>query len=59
MMKNGFALEKGKSYCNIAFPVERGGEVFGLSFYQLSAADSRIPNLIVQCSLLRNELEKG
>ena len=59
MMKSGFALEKGKSSCNIAFPVERGGEIFGLSFYQLSATDSRIPNLIVQCSLLRNELEKG
>ena len=59
MMKNGFALEKGKKFCNIAFPVERGGEVFGLSFYELSAADPRIPKLIVQCSLLRTELEEG
>jgi len=58
MMKNGFALEKGQSNCNIAFPVERGGEIFGLSFYSISSTDRRIPNLIIQGSLLRNELEK-
>ena len=59
MEKNGYALEKGKTVCNIAFPVERGGEIFGLSFYQLSRTDSRIANLIIQGSLLRNELEQG
>lgn len=58
MMKSGFALEKGEKYCNIAFSVERGGEIFGLSFYSLSSMDRRIPNLIIQGSLLRNELEK-
>ena len=57
MEKNGYALEKSDRGCNLAFPVERGGEIFGLSFFQLQRNDRRLPNLIVQCSLLRNDLE--
>ena len=58
MEKTGYALERGRNGCNIAIPVERGGEIFGLSFFQLERDGRRIPQLIVQCSLLRNELEK-
>ncbi len=58
MEKNGYALERGVNGCNIAIPVERGGEIFGLSFFQLPCSGGRISNLIIQCSLLRNELEK-
>ena len=57
MEKNGYALEKSDRGCNLAFPVERGGEIFGLSFFQLPCNDRRISNLIIQCALLRNELE--
>ena len=57
MEKNGYALEKSNSECNLAFPVERNGEIFGLSFFQFQHNDRRIPHLIIQCSLLRNELE--
>ena len=59
MEKNGYALERNSNGCNIAIPVERGGEIFGLSFFQLPRSDGRISNLIIQCSLLRNELEKA
>ena len=52
-------LERNSSGCNIAIPVERGGEIFGLSFFLLPRSDGRISNLIIQCSLLRNELEKA
>ena len=57
MEKNGYALEKSDHGCNLAFPVERGGEIFGLSFFQLQRNDRRISNLIIQCALLRNDLE--
>lgn len=59
MEKNGYALERNSTGCNISIPVERGGEIFGLSFFQLERDGRRIPHLIVQCSLLRNELEKA
>ena len=55
--KNGYALEIGSPGCNIAFPVEREQDVYGLAFFSLKKTQY-LPELITQCSILRNQLEK-
>lgn len=58
MEKMGFALEKTGSGCNISFPVECSGEIFGLAFFFPGHPERDLSELIIRCSLLRNELQK-
>lgn len=55
--KTGYALEETTSGINLAFPLKRKNEIFGLSFFELSDKDPRLPYLIMQGSILRNALE--
>jgi len=55
--KNGYALEITKKKCNLAFPVERKNEVFGLAFFDVAPDDPKITDLIVRGTLLKNMLE--
>lgn len=55
--REGFALETNAKGCNLAFPVERKSEVFGLAFFGLAQDDRRLPDLIVRGTLLKNMLE--
>ncbi len=58
MEKMGFALEKSPSGCNISFPVERDREIFGLAFFFPWHPERDLSELIIRCSLLRNELQE-
>ena len=55
--KNGYALETDPKGCNIAFPVERKSEIFGLAFFGLAPDNQRFTDLIVRGTLLKNMLE--
>lgn len=57
MEKNGYALEMSPGGNNIAFPVERNNDIYGLAFFLLTPPQS-LPKLIAQCSILRNKLEE-
>lgn len=56
---HGYALQRDDMGCNIAFPLCRNREIYGLAFYFLPDHASELSNLVTRCSLLRNRLATG
>ncbi len=58
VLKYGYAVDENRVSCNISYPLERNGEVFGLAFFFEKGPSHSLSRLITKCSLLRNALEK-
>ncbi len=56
---HGYALQRNHLGCNIAFPLVRGREIYGLAFYFLPDSAAELSCYVTRCSQLRNRLSTG
>ena len=57
VLKYGYSLQSTSIGNNITLPLERGSDVYALAFYNLLCEESRLNELIRECSKLRNLLQ--